>query len=156
MIKSYNVAQGKAFSRQQPNFNLRMVKGIQLTGINTTKSIEFMRGEMGIKITHENNLWCQITKARKSIQATYDNRVVENRKEHVAAVRQYPDYCGDVHWESNGVSHSTSAGSLFIDGAGCTRIYNNRHRGCQSAAVANSSVTKKPLALAVSQVSLLS
>ena len=153
MVRSSDVAQGHSHSRVQPDFSLRLVKGIQLTGINTTKIMEFMRGEMGIKIAHENNLRHQITKVRKSIHSTYNDRVIENRKEHVSAVRALPEYCGDVHWESNGVAHSTSAGSLCIDGAGCTRIYNNRHRGRQSAAVANSTVTKKPLALVVSQVS---
>ena len=98
MIKSSDVAQGKGFSRSQPDFNLRLVKGIPLTGINTTKIIEFMSGEMGVKIAHVNNLRGQITKVRKSIRATYGDRVVENRKEHVAAVRQAPAYCGDVHW----------------------------------------------------------
>ena len=40
------------------------------------------------------------------------------------------------------MAHSTSAGSLYIDGVGCTRIYYNMHRGRQSVAVANSSVKK--------------
>jgi len=67
MIKLSDVAQGKVFSHQQPDFNLRMVKGIQLTGIITMKIIEFMHGEMGIKIAHEINLRRQIMKVRKSI-----------------------------------------------------------------------------------------
>ena len=117
--------------------------------------MEFMRGEMGIKIAADRNLRNQITKVRKSIGATYKERVLENRQEHVKAVRESPDYCGDVLWESNGKQHSTSAGGLCIDDAGCTRIYNHRHRGRQSAAVGNSTVTRKPLALVVSQVRLL-
>ena len=88
----------------------------------------------------------------QSIKATYEERVGENHQEHVAVIQQSVDYCGNVHWELIKVEYYTSAGSLFIDGTGCTRIYNNRHRGCQSAAVAYSTVTKKPLALVVSQM----
>ena len=152
MVRSSELAEGAAYSRLQPDLNLRIVKGSQLTGINTTKLVEFMEGEMGIKIASIRNLRQQITKVRKSIAQTYDDRVIENRKEHVLAVRQSANYSGDLEWESNGEWHSTSAGTVCIDGAGCTRIYNNRHRGRQSAAVANSCVTKKPLALVVSQV----
>ena len=125
MCKSSDVVQGAAYSREQPDFNLRLVKGIQLTGINTTKLMEFERGEMGIKIAADHNLRNQITKVRKSIGATYKERVLENRQEHVKAVRESPLYCGDVLWESNGKQNSTSAGGLCIDGAGCTRIYNH-------------------------------
>ena len=128
------------------------MKGTQLTGINATKLIEFMQGELGIKIATDRNLRQQITKVRKSISSTYEVRKIENRKEHVAAVRESPKYCGDVEWDSNGERYATSAGSVCIDGAGCKRIYNNRHRGRQSVAVANICVTKKPLSLVVSQV----
>jgi len=103
MIKSPDVAQGVAYSREQPDLNLQMAKGIQFTGINTTKLIKFMHGEMGIKISHANNLQNQITKVRKSIHSTYADRLAENRKEHVNAVCQSAGYCGNVHWESNGV-----------------------------------------------------
>ena len=152
MICSLEVAEGAAFSRSQPDFNLRLVKGTQLTGMNTMKLIEFMQGELGIKIATDRNLRQQITKVGKSINSTYDVRKIQNRKEHVAAVRESPKYCGDVQWDSNGEHYATSAGSVCIDGAGCTHIYNNRHRGRQSAAVAISCVTKKPLVLVVSQV----
>jgi hypothetical protein len=152
MIRSPEVAEGAGYSRSQPDFNLRLVKGTQLTGINTTKLQEFMQGELGIKIATDRNLRQQITKVRKSISSAYEVRKMENRKEHVAAVRESPKYCGDVEWDSKGEHYATSAGGVCIDGAGCTRIYNNRHRGRQSAAVTNSCVTKKPLALVVSQV----
>ena len=153
MIRSSEVADGAMYSRSQPDFNLRIVKGTQLTGINTTKLMEFMQGEMGIKIATDSNLRRQITKVRKSIASTYEGRKTENRKEHVSAVRAADKYNGDIEWNKNGERHSTCAGNICTDGAGCTRVYNNRHRGRQSAAVANSCVTKKPLALVVSQVS---
>lgn len=110
---------------------------------------------MDIKIWHKNSLRNQITKVRKSIYSTYADRLVKNRKEHVKADRQSGDCWGDVHWESNGIEHSTSSSSLCIDGSGCPRIYNNRHRDHQSAAAANSTVTKKPLALVASQTNCI-
>jgi len=79
-----------------------LLKGIQLTDINTTKLIKFMHGKMGIKIATGSNLRKQITKVRKSIGVTYEDRVVKNRQEHVIAVRQSSDYYGDALWQSNG------------------------------------------------------
>ena len=136
--------QGLAYSKSQPNFNLRLVKGTQLSGINTTKLLKFMEGELRIKIASDQNLCQQITNVRKSIEFTYEDKKIENRKEHVLAGRQSEKYCGDVQWDSNGEHNSTSAGSVCIDGVGCTWIYNNRHCGRQSAAVANSCVTIPP------------
>ena len=45
MIRSPEVTEGAAYSRSQPDFNLRLVEGTQLTGINTTKLLEFMQGD---------------------------------------------------------------------------------------------------------------
>jgi len=36
-VRSDEVAQGASHSRNQPDFNIRMIKGAQLVGINTTK-----------------------------------------------------------------------------------------------------------------------
>ena len=74
MIRSSEVADGAMYSRSQPDFNLRIVKGTQLTGINRTKLLEFMQGEMGIKIATDTNLRRQITKVRKYIASTYEGR----------------------------------------------------------------------------------
>ena len=89
---------------------------------------------------------------KDSIKRTYEIRKIENRIEHNAAVRAQKDYRGDLEWEMNGKKHSTSAGDISHDGAGCTRSYNHRHKGRQSAFVVNSITTGKPLALVVSQV----
>ena len=154
MIRSKEVAQGAAYSRMQPDFNLRMVKGASLTGINTTKLQEFVEGEMGIRIASDANLRKQLTKVRAGVNTTYEERKIENRKEHVATSRASENYRGDIEWkdQTNGELHSTCCGDLSIDGAGCTRSYNHRHKGRQSAFVVNSKVTGKPLTLVVSQV----
>jgi len=70
MIRSSEVAEGAAYFRSQPDFNLRIVKCTQLMGINTAKLMEFMQGEMGIKIAADRNLCQQIMKVRKSIVGT--------------------------------------------------------------------------------------
>jgi len=75
MRKSSDIAQGTGCSRKQPDFNLQ--KGIQLTGVNMTNLIEFMRDEMGIKIANAKKLRDQITKVRQLIKVTYEERVVE-------------------------------------------------------------------------------
>ena len=155
MVRSTAIAEGTTRSRAQPDFNLRIVKGAALTGINLTKLEELLRGEMGIKIPHYRNLRRNTTKVRNAIDATFEKRKVENRREHVAAVRAQDGYKGDVKWEKDGKQYSTSAGPVSHDGAGATRGYNNRHRGRQGAFVVNSRVTDKPLALCVSQVSRL-
>jgi len=97
-----------------------------------------MRGEISIKIAADHNLRNQITKVQKSIGAKYQEHVLENRQEQIKIVRESSDYCSDMLWESDGKQNPTSAGGLCIDGAGCIRIYNNQHRGRQSAAVVNS------------------
>ena len=87
MVRSPEVAQGAGYSWLQLDFNLRLVKGIQLTGINTAKLLEFMEGELGIKIASEHNLRQQITKVQRSIANSYEDWKTENQKEHVLSVR---------------------------------------------------------------------
>ncbi len=62
-------------------------------------------------------------------------------------------YCGDVVWEKYGKVCSTCCGDVCINGAGCTQIYNHRHRGKQTAFIVSSRTTAKSLALVVSNVS---
>jgi hypothetical protein len=64
MVRSESVADGAAYSRKQPDFNLRIVKGAALVGINTTKLQEFLEGLMGIQTPTEMNLRTQITKTK--------------------------------------------------------------------------------------------
>ena len=59
MIKSSEVAEGASHSRKQPDFNLRILKGALLSGINITKMQEFVEGHKGIKIARMNNLRLQ-------------------------------------------------------------------------------------------------
>ena len=156
MVRSETVAQGAAYSRSQPDFNLRVIAGAELTGINLLKVQEFMRGFLGIQIPKYTNLRKQQTKIRESIKDTYQTRRMENIEEHVAAVRSSEKYRGDLVWvDENGDEHHTSTGDICFDGAGCTRSYNNRHRGKQTAFVACSMTTKKPLGLIVSQASTI-
>ena len=128
------------------------MKGARLSGIGLTKVQEFLRAEMGIKLAADKNLRSTDTKCRKGIESVYESRKIENRKEHVAAVSASGE--AKLEWSSDGVTHSTSCGDVSWDGAGATRLFRHNHKGRQAAAVVNSKATKKPLALAVSQVSV--
>ena len=76
-------------------------------------------------------------------------QVFKNRWEHVQAVWSQPDYLGDIVWtdKETGKQHSTARGTTSIDAAGATHAYNNRYTGTQTAFVAFSDLTKKPLYL---------
>ena len=152
-VRSKEVAVGAKYSKHQPDFNLRAVKGARLSGINVTKLQEFMEGHMGIKLPTDNNLRKQMTKVHESIRDTYKQRKEGNKREHVNAVRASEKYSGDLTWGADGDLHSTSCGDLSTDGAGGTRIYNHRHRGRTSAFVVNSMETGLPVELVVSMVS---
>jgi len=152
-VKSSQVALGAKYSRMQPELNLRILAGGALIGINTQKMKELFEGHLGVKIASARNIQRQKTKVGSAIKETYEERKIENRIEHVKAARSSNNYKGDLEWERDGVCHLTSCGDISMDGAGCTRVYNHRHRGKQSAFIVNSITTGKPLALVVSQVS---
>jgi hypothetical protein len=151
-VKSAKVAQGRAFSRPQPRINLELVKGAKLEGINIAQ-LEGLFINMGMHIADEHNLRRQMKKVGAAIKHSFEEQLVENRKEHVAMTRAQIDYPGDVLWEKDGIQHSTCIGDICIDGTGCTRSYNHRHRCKQSAFIVCSITTRKLLALVVSNVS---
>lgn len=128
MVRSPKVAQGASYSRLQPDFNLRLVKGTQLTGIHTTKPLEFMEGELGIKITSDRNLRQQIMKVQKSIANTY-----EDRKKETAMTSSRP-HCGkNMSLSAVGIVKLTSKilsrfNAKTIDkiaGGGCSNLSEN-------------------------------
>ena len=126
MVKTTSVAQGAKYSAPQADFNIRLLKGLHLVGINNTKMGEFLQGEMGIKIANRRNRMTQLTKVRSTIGAVFDDRKMENRREHVEAeaVRKMENYQGDVEFEDvHGNKHSICAGPICHDGAGYTRAY---------------------------------
>ena len=153
MVRSNTVAEGDAYSRKQPDLNMRIINGAALSGINLTKVQELMSLFLGIKIANDRNMRRMNTKVRSGIKETYNQRKDYNRKEHCAAARALHDYTGDVIWNVDGEQRLISCGSASMDGGGPTRFYGNKPRGRQSAFVCNSLVTKKPLGVIVSQVS---
>ena len=86
-VRSQKVAQGAAHSRPQPDFNLKVISGASLVGINTTKVQEFLRGKMVINISNDRNLRTQQTKAREAIKTTYELRNFNSREDHVVVAR---------------------------------------------------------------------
>jgi hypothetical protein len=154
LIKTAVVDRERTHSRKQPEINLRIAKAFTV-GINMTKTKNFLSTQLGIKMSNKISLLRQNFKIRDAIKEVVKGRFDENRREHVSLTRGADDYVGDVEWEQDGVTHSTSNGAVSMDGIGCTRSYNHRHKGKQSIAVANSSINKKPLALVHSQVRLI-
>jgi hypothetical protein len=154
MVRSDVVAEGAHFSRLQPKINLDIVKGAKLEGIPHEQMLGLFRC-MGIYVGKSSNMLKQATKVEAAIKHTFEERLIENQKEHVTMTHADKNYRGDVVWEKDRTIHSTCSSSSDVcnDGAGCTRSYNHRHQGKQSAFIVNSIMTGKPLALVVSKVS---
>ena len=152
-VRSGEIAQGTSHSRLQPDFNLRMIKGATLAGINTQKAQEYLYGHLGLNTPADKNWRVQQTKVRASIKSTFEERKIENRVEHNAAERAKADYDGDISCTIDGKECSVAKGTTSQDGAAPTRSYGGKHRSKQSAFVVNSRTTGNPLALVLSQVS---
>jgi hypothetical protein len=152
MVRSDEVAEGARFSRLQPMINLEIVKGSKLERIPHEQMLGLFWC-MGIYVGKNANVLKQATKVKAAIKHTFEERLIENQKEHVTMTRANNNYCGDIKWEKDGRQQSSCCSEICIDGAGCTRSYNHRHRGKQSAFVVNSRISGKPLALVVSKVS---
>lgn len=129
-----------------------MIKGAFLSGVNTQKAEEYM-AHLGIKISTDDNWRKQQTKVRAAIKSTFEERKLENRAVHNAATRDSLDYVGDLVWEKDGKRHSTCRSHTCGDGGGCTRSYNQHHRGRQSGYILNSNITGLPLSFIIYQVS---
>lgn len=155
MVKTRTVAPGRKYSRPQPEFNVRVAKAGNLVGVNLSKLGKAFTGEIGIKIPARRNLQKVQKKVRSAIEETYEERVVENRKEHVAAARALPGYRGDTKWgdDAGAGQHSTAGADVAMDGGGATRWFGHKPRGKQAALNVMSKLTKKPLFLDVAQVS---
>jgi hypothetical protein len=115
--------------------------------------LEGLFTSMGIYIGRDRSLRLQVTKVWSPIKCTYEERLIENKKEHVALTWAKVGYRGDVIWSKDGEVYSTCCGDICINGAGCTRSYNHCHKGKQTAFVVSSRTTGKSLALVVSNVS---
>ena len=149
------VAEGAHFSRLQPKINLDIVKGAKLKGIpHEHEQMLELLSCMGIYVGKSSNMLKQATKVEAAIKHTFEERLIENQKEHMTMTHADMNYRGDVVWETkDGTIHSTCSSDVCIDGAGCTCSYNHRHRGKQSVFIVNSILTVKQLVLVVSKVS---
>jgi hypothetical protein len=132
--------------------NREIVKGSKLEGIPYEQMLELFRC-MGIYVGKYVNALKQSTKVKAAIKCTFEEKLIENRKEHVAMTHADNKYRGNIIWEKNGRQQSSCCSEICIHGAGCTCSYNHRHRRKQSAFVVNSCISGKPLALVVSKVS---
>jgi len=157
MVKSKVAAKGAAYSRQQPEFNLRIAatSGL-LTGTNLQKVQEVMTGQLGIKVPNDKNLRKQRTKGEAAVEVAFEECKVDNRRAAVANARASDKYAGDLEYvDEDGVSHYVACCEIAIDGTGLTRSYDHKITGKQAALVANDLATGLPVGLHVSRVSLL-
>ena len=151
-VKTEVVERERRHSKHQPDVNLRIAKAFT-TGVNMTKTINFVSKILGIKMSNKKNLLHQNKKIRVAVSKVAKHRLTENRREHVRLSRAEDGYSGDIEWEKDGVTHRTSRGRSSMDGASATRSYNHRHKSKQCIEVANSSITNKPIGLIHYQVS---
>jgi len=153
MVKTAVVDRDRKFSRMQPEINLRLAGSFGV-GINMRKTLSFVGGKLGIKTPNPKSMMNLNKKVRGAINNVFEERIIENRREHNEMTRNAEGYEGDLKWkDKNGRTHSTCQSNTSQDGAGCKRSYGNKHNGKQAAFVVNSSVTRKPLFLKTSQTS---
>jgi hypothetical protein len=100
----------------------------------------------GIYVGKYSNVLKQAPKVKAAVKHTFEERLIENQKKHMAMNPADKNYCEDIVWEKEGTLHSTCSSDIRIDGAGCTHFYNHRHQEKQSAFIFNSIMTGKPLA----------
>ena len=86
MVRSIEAAQGNKKSMPQLDFNLPVIAGAVLTGINTQQVQKYMTGQLGVNMSTDRNVRVQQTKVRKAIKSEYGERKIKNRQKHVAAV----------------------------------------------------------------------
>ena len=132
---------------------MRLIMGASTAGINTLKAMEYLIS-LGLHCLNAANWRIQKTKVNTAIKSTFLEHNVENRQNYTIATRAVPNYCGNVKWQGkDGVEHSTAQGTTSTGGAGCTRIYRERHQCRQTAFIVNSNITGLPLSLIILQVS---
>ena len=132
MVKTTVVERERKYSRKQPSINIQLASGF-VAGVNMNNTINFVSTQLSIKMSNYRNLSHANHKVRKAISKTAKDRLLENKREHVALTRSGEGYKGDLVWVKDGVSHSTSIGATSIDGAACTSSYGHKHnRGRRS------------------------
>ena len=118
------------FSRSQPSINVRISKASREHGVGVVdKTLGFLSGSLGIKISNRRNLLHTLGKIIVSISNVKEERLINNLKEHVAATRNIPGYKGVVEWCHDGKQLSTCVGNIAMDRTGYTRSYGNKHKG---------------------------
>ena len=123
---------GEKISKKQPEFNLRLTKGMREEGIYLTKMNNVLSG-MGINCSNYRKMIIQDNRMIEVIKSWFEVIIHQNRKEHVSEFRNVSEYKGDIIWvDKGGTQHSTAAGLSSIHADGLTRPHNLRIRGVQS------------------------
>jgi hypothetical protein len=147
------VTPGCKYSKRQPLLNIIVSKAAKVFGIGYENLRKLSVG-IGLQSPTPTNIIKMGRKAQAAIKEVGKECLVENRKEHVQLARAQDGYKGDIKWKGpNGEEWSTARGPVDTDGAGDKRSYNNRHTGSQHCSIMNSGLSKKPIALAHTQIS---
>ena len=153
-IKTDFIEEGRKFSCVQPELNIRIPKAAREVGINLEKIVQFV-SFMGVKMCTYKNLLHAEKKIRLAIEHMSHEILEQNLRDHVTAARNQIGYAGDILWtDENNNQHSTCRGPGSFDGAGLTRAYNHRIKGCQTVLVVFSLLikNKKPKTAVHNQV----
>jgi hypothetical protein len=110
-VRSDEVAEGACFSCLQPMINLEIVKGSKLEGIPYEQMLRLFRC-MGTYVGKYANVLKQLTKVKAAIKRTFEERLIENRKEHVAMTRTDNKYRSNIIWEKNGMQQSSCCSEI--------------------------------------------
>jgi hypothetical protein len=96
------------------------------------------------------NTYCCI---KKAVIRVSKEQLLQNRKDHVAACRADPDYCGDINkFMKNGKEYQIDVGGIVSDGAGSVWAYNHLITRMQHALIVFSLQTGKPLWVNINQI----
>lgn len=149
--KTSTVERGRGYSRPGPSINVMLPEVARENGVNGEKILGVLGG-LGIKTSNRRNYRHAEKKVRSAIAKVRVERQEENINEHVEACKQDPKY-ETYRYEYNGAIGEATGGPVAVDGAGNKRIYGHRGQGDESATVAFSLVSKKPLTVINSRVS---
>jgi hypothetical protein len=118
-VRSDEVAEEVCFPCLQPMINLEIVKGSKLEGIPYEQMLGLFMC-LYIYVGKYANVLKQSTKVKAAINRAFEERLIENRKEHVAMTSADNKYRGNIIWKKNGRQQSSCCSKICINGAGCT------------------------------------
>jgi hypothetical protein len=107
MVRLDKIAEGACFSCLQPKINLKIVKGSKFEGIPHEQMLRLFKC-MQIYVGKYAYVLKQSIKVKAAIKHTFEERLIENQKGHVAMTCADNNYRGKILREKDGRKQSTS------------------------------------------------